>query len=641
MKASEGTRATKIIQDQVLSTLEVQPHNYLQLTHSNEKYHVTVIHRPTVYSVPMGVQSEHDGTVTAFVGDVRSGMAPNVVFWPEEPFTPSTLVNVPTPEVIDAAYAGDAEIQLVGPYQDGEAAVDPITVRPLMYLPPKFVPLVMSAPYLTPRECWNRLAAQLRLTQESADAHKPLLQWLRAACTIGPTGHPANLSEIPSYPFPPDKDLDTQVAKVLKADLPGLFPSPEGTMPGTREVVGAINNLTEEQRATREEATNRQAKAAEKSPATYFGTATLVLNRITHTSTVAELPQVYHLLASSSKKTERLVLQEALNDAARELNLPAYAPIATPELTKKVTMANFTQEDPDDLSLGVHPFITGYRTTAERTILHSHIGAYDTLLSGTGAGLSDIFKIKESEKVSLPLSILQTTYSLKSCKVLLYCLLAEGHPLVLEIDKFMRLWDSHLMDLEAECTDPLAPAKFLRWVQIRLCLWFKNQYNSSERQSVPNLCALFPMIQEMRQWKPPLPTRYLAPAAPAPSSRAPAPSAPSRSSAPAPAPALPGPASSAPGQNRERITSPTYRSDDYSRFKDLGISMRTIRDTSRAAGKPVPHSDTGTEMCLSYHVLGFCWHNCTRAEDHRVHTVPETTRLKEWCGMCYREGGPL
>jgi hypothetical protein len=69
--------------------------------------------------------------------------------------------------------------------------------------------------------------------------------------------------------------------------------------------------------------------------------------------------------------------------------------------------------------------------------------------------------------------------------------------------------------------------------------------------------------------------------------------------------------------------------------------MRNIRDTSRAAGKPVPHSNTGTEMCLSYHVLGFCWHNCNRAEDHQVHTVPETTRLKEWCGMCYREGGPL
>jgi hypothetical protein len=150
MKASESTRATKNIQDQVLSTLEVQqPHNYLRLTHSNEKYHVTIIHCPTVYSVPMGVQSEHDGTVTAFVGYVLSGMAPNVVFWPEEPFTPSTLVNVHTPEIIDEAYAGDAEIQLVGPYQDGEAAVEPITVRPpsCTYLPPKFVLLIMSAPY--------------------------------------------------------------------------------------------------------------------------------------------------------------------------------------------------------------------------------------------------------------------------------------------------------------------------------------------------------------------------------------------------------------------------------------------------------------------------------------------------------------
>ena len=45
---------------------------------------------------------------------------------------------------------------------------------------------------------------KLTLTQESADIHKPHLQWLQAACTIiGPTRHPANLSEIPSYPFVP------------------------------------------------------------------------------------------------------------------------------------------------------------------------------------------------------------------------------------------------------------------------------------------------------------------------------------------------------------------------------------------------------------------------------------------------------
>ena len=51
-------------------------------------------------------------------------------------------------------------------------------------------------------------------------------------------------------------------------------------------------------------------------------------------------------------------------------------------------------------------FITGFSTVAERNQLNVHIGAYDTLISGTGAGLEDIFKIKESEKISLPTSIL-------------------------------------------------------------------------------------------------------------------------------------------------------------------------------------------------------------------------------------------
>ena len=64
-------------------------------------------------------------------------------------------------------------------------------------------------------------------------------------------------------------------------------------MPGTRKVVGVINNLTEEQRATREEASTRQARPTEKTPAIYYGSATLVLNRLTHTHASSELPEVY------------------------------------------------------------------------------------------------------------------------------------------------------------------------------------------------------------------------------------------------------------------------------------------------------------------------------------------------------------
>ena len=522
-----------------------------------------------------------------------------------------------------------------------------------MYLSPKFVPTVLGHPYLTPRQCWQLLSPQLRLTEDSESGNKPLLQWLRAACTIGPGGDPANLSEIPHYPFPPDRGLDDHMSRALSADLPGLYSAAATTvMPGTREVVGAINSLTEEQRATREEASTRQARSAEKSPATYYGSATVVLNRLTHTHSISELPEVYQLISASTKKTERLILQEALHNSARELGIPAYAPIATPELTKKLTTANLTHDDPDDFSQGVQPFITGFRTVAERNQLNTHIGAYDTLVSGTGAGLQDIFKIKESEKISLPTSILQATYSLKSFKVLLHALLGDLHPLVRGYHQFICSWDSHLMELEAEgSTDLLAPAKLVRWVQIRVSLWFQRQYRTSESVPSPNFIELFDLIQEMREWKPPIPQRYLASSpgsySAAASASASAATLASASASASAASATKGNQSAstgsgtAAGGRRERITAESYLESEFAEFKNSGLSMRAVRDAAIAAEKPVPINSKGTEMCLSYHVLGFCWNNCHRAEDHRAHSASETNKLKAWCTECYKEGGPL
>jgi hypothetical protein len=63
----------------------------------------------------MGSTSGSSGAITAFMGDVRSGLSPNLVMFPEKPFLPSPLINVPSLEVIDAAYQGDPDLQLVGP----------------------------------------------------------------------------------------------------------------------------------------------------------------------------------------------------------------------------------------------------------------------------------------------------------------------------------------------------------------------------------------------------------------------------------------------------------------------------------------------------------------------------------------------
>ena len=59
------------------------------------------------------------------------------------------------------------------------------------------------------------------------------------------------------------------------------------------------------------------------------------------------VPMVYTGLAASTKKTEHLVVQEAANKTARDLNLSKFAPVITPDLAKLVTHANFTHPDVD------------------------------------------------------------------------------------------------------------------------------------------------------------------------------------------------------------------------------------------------------------------------------------------------------
>ena len=202
------------------------------------------------------------------------------------------------------------------------------------------------------------------------------------------------------------------------------------------------------------------------------------------------------------------------------------------------------------------------------------------------------------------------------------------------------------MELEAEGIDPLAPAKLVRWVQIRVTLWFQRQYRTSESLPPPSFLDLFDLIQEMREWKPPIPQRYLAclPVSSttassgtlAPEGKA---SVGNQSSVATPSGAFTSGANA--GGRREGITAASYLESEFSQFKDSGLSMRAVREAVIAADKPVPINNKGTEMCLSYHILGFCWNNCDRAEDHRAHTTSETTKLKTWCTECYREGGPL
>ena len=94
------------------------------------------------------------------------------------------------------------------------------------------------------------------------------------------------------------------------------------------------------------------------------------------------------------------------------------------------------------------------------------------------------------------------------------------------------------------------------------------------------------------------------------------------------------PATAPAASSRTCVTNNNYDPAMQS-YKDSGVNLATAQDHAKQASDSIPANSQGTEMCLSYHVLGFCWSNCSRVQDHRKHTSAETKQLKEWCDKHY------
>ena len=289
--------------------------------------------------------------------------------------------------------------------------------------------------------------------------------------------------------------------------------------------------------------------------------------------------------------------------------------------------------NPDDLTGGIHPFITSYRDQHTKATLEQAVANYEQVTQGAGAHLTDLEHLRKAEKVGLPLSMVETTYALLSFRVLLQALLPEDHPMVRAYTAFIQAWRREEITLSYHSVSPLAFGQMLRFVQIRISHWFSQQLITPEAVTPPDLMSLITKIKHHQPWQPPLPTELL----PTTSHPISVPLSPLSPSPPTP-PATGGGADKDNGRGA-RVTN-TKCHAAFKDFKDLGLSLKTVRDKAKEANVPIPQNAKQTEHCLSYHVAGFCWNNCARREDHRQHSPTEHKTLLEWCKKCYREGGP-
>jgi hypothetical protein len=349
------------------------------------------------------------------------------------------------------------------------------------------------------------------------------------------------------------------------------------------------------------------------------------------------------MIAQSSKRNERTVIEESFRSVADSLNLLPFVPHVSPAFAKKLVTLAFSHHDVDDLEEGIHPFLATFRDQRARAEARRITNLYDDVMMGAGAQLADLAALRAAEKVGVPLDLISVGYTYQGFRVVLHSMFGPNHALTQAYDRFLTafLRDEHYI---ATVLPRMAlPGQLVRHTQLRISNWFTMQVQQPERIPVPDLAEMLTKIRHQEPWAPRMPPSYdYQTTMNGPVRFAPTTQAPTVPNVPPPPPvavpsqaAIPG---SAPGRGT-RVNNPSYHAD-FLNFKTLGLPLKQIRDKAIAASKPIPKNTKNTEHCLSFHVNGFCWDNCSRKEDHRVHSAPEHKALVEWCKLCYRPDGP-
>jgi hypothetical protein len=632
---AEKTSTMNKIERGVWDTIETQPHAYLALAGDVDKgddIRVYVYHRPTKLVPPLGSNREVEHYV--FAGDVVRHHAPTTIYWPEEAFKKSAQVTVPSGGILDAAFAADQDLDIVGPFNDGEAGTEVVCTRPLMYLPPPYISAALAHSPMTARKAWEIIGGSIRTDPEAerlTKELKPLLDWLKVACTRTPLPGigPENLLSYPAVVFPQPEGFLDLIENTLDREVPHWRGSREPPT-GVESVAAAVNSLTDRIRDNQEEALRRNQEAVDKSPSKYWGDATLIVNRITWTSTPDALPELWHVIAKSSKTNLRILITEHLRVVAQDMGMEGAAPVVTPSLSKKLATLQFSHPDIDNLDDGIQPFVVGVRSKKEQANLKSYIGYYDSILEGGAApGLKDLQDLSQKDKVAMPKTLLQAQTTLRSFHVLLRAMLPESHDLVIQFARFCTAFNRKLLQLEENSPGQNFPAQIVRFLQIRISNWFTEQEENSWRVTPPDFMDLLTRIQNRdSSWVPALPgLQTPLEERPKPGKPAPDPEKPSGTKKRDP---------ETPTETKgkgDRANNTAY-DEAFTFYKSKGIPLKKLRENALAANHPVPQGAHG-EMCLSYHILGFCWSNCARNAGHQPLSAPDKEKLVNWCREVY------
>jgi hypothetical protein len=355
---------------------------------------------------------------------------------------------------------------------------------------------------------------------------------------------------------------------------------------------------------------------------------------------------VYQDIAQGGKKKARLSMQLALDEASEELGYGNLRILLSPDTASKID-GLLWKSSRTDLGVGINPCTFNDGDPDSVQLSTDIIRQYDMLNAGAAApSLSDLQSIIGKSKVTLARSFVELDASLKMFHIYLHTFYGPVHQVTTSWRDFVARAINEYRTLEhyqalTAGHRLLVPALVQHWCKLKFGYFVDQQWNSATAVTAPDFEALWMKIATGEQWESPLPALHLSPS---PQVGAPTPGglgAPLVPGAPGNIPVnvpgnVPGnadtPASSA-------VINLQYNATKFAGFKALGLMIRDVISRAAAAGKPLPKNDRGLDMCITFHVKGFCNANCKRRADHSppgpVRNPAEETRLHAWCETCY------
>jgi len=207
------------------------------------------LHLPSKYIAALdGSTTPWDGNKFMSLGEVHHNITTTVQI-PDKAFRAITNVRVKTVEYIltHLDEIGDMGMPVV-PVDDPDSVV--VTTRQLMFLPAKYVPLLLRTTGYSPCEVWETLYPAIVDANDLAHC-AAILKWLQVTSTQNGNGQPANLLALEA-PLA-DEKLIAHRTQVLQQVLPALFQPADSLEQAITTMAAAVTHNTTDNRLAREQ----------------------------------------------------------------------------------------------------------------------------------------------------------------------------------------------------------------------------------------------------------------------------------------------------------------------------------------------------------------------------------------------------